>query len=778
MRFSRFSAAGIMAALLLLPFAMSGAAIASDNIANETEVAGPNPREAGAWRERVQLVFDPSSGTLKRRRYTLWDPRPSLNRTFTWEPADEAAAAPGRITGRGRIIWREQGRPSYDASAVVAEYAGDVRDGRVAGRGTLKIRPGYYYSGTFRDGLMHGEGKLQLPGGDHFKGRFVNGKAHGSGRFIDVTGEVYDGPFVRGRRHGTGTTTLPSGLTYQSQWHQGRELPASRRIRLAQRGNSGGGSGGRDLRIGITLDQRVPRLSQNQRTKLDESDLRYRTSNRGREIRIFPDRPRLMELWKGNGPIHLKPLEERNFNGREYGVFSFSSAQLHPLRLNVQFQNRSSRRVRVVGAYLEVARSVEERKPAIQISAGSYSSCGGLPGYFRPSFLIENFGWEPARNAELTYRIEGSGGGIARKRVGDVSRRTRVDFVDDLRRLGLKTRRLRRAHEEGFTCRKGATRRSCMARLERSGLFGQLAGAVEPNDESVVAFSVQGELSFEWRDGSGRMQRETRPFKTSMPLAYLQIGAECGEGGERQAITTKTLQMRLGENDYRLPINYRTTVPAGRTARFVLPVTAPRSSEHDFRFVVRLSDGRSVRSRPINLLYFKPSWLPEDVADPEPESGYARRNYRNFDLIGSDLRNMRNVESWNCSTACEENNACVAYTYDAWNKWCYLKRSVRSARFDPKYLSRVIRGNALPVKETGGAEVLRFRGKVFPDQRSVPFETRVANDFDECARYCAGKRICVAFSHVRARSLCRFYERVEAYVSADGVDSGVKRVRP
>ena len=68
--------------------------------------------------------------------------------------------------------------------------------------------------------------------------------------------------------------------------------------------------------------------------------------------------------------------------------------------------------------------------------------------------------------------------------------------------------------------------------------------------------------------------------------------------------------------------------------------------------------------------------------------------------------------------------------------------------------------------------MLRFRNKVFPGEpaRSVP-----ENRFEDCEASCEVSDACVAFSFVKAESMCKMFERAGEYMSDDGVDSGAKR---
>src|SRR5688572_18635346 len=78
--------------------------------------------QAGAWRHRTQLVWDTMARRLVRRQYEIWDPLAGQDWDLFWVPDDPAKDRPGRVAGRGRLVWRVHGAPSYDSSAAVAQY--------------------------------------------------------------------------------------------------------------------------------------------------------------------------------------------------------------------------------------------------------------------------------------------------------------------------------------------------------------------------------------------------------------------------------------------------------------------------------------------------------------------------------------------------------------------------------------------------------------------------------------------------------------------------------
>jgi hypothetical protein len=76
---------------------------ADGDAARDPEIAGPAWGGKGAWRTRIQQVFDPATRILSRRLYTIWDPDPLRDLDFGWTPDNLAADKAGRIDGR---MWK------------------------------------------------------------------------------------------------------------------------------------------------------------------------------------------------------------------------------------------------------------------------------------------------------------------------------------------------------------------------------------------------------------------------------------------------------------------------------------------------------------------------------------------------------------------------------------------------------------------------------------------------------------------------------------------------
>lgn len=595
---------------------LAASALAAEPVAPREPLAAPEPssegdfpsrtavaipHEPGAWRTRSQTLYDPRGQETLRKAYTVWDIQPSQGLDFVWLPDDGGLGGPGRPNGAGRLVWRRADKPSYDPEAFVAEYRGTLRGGRAEGEGSYRDRAGLAYEGRWAAGLPEGAGRLTLGSGAEYTGRFRGGAAEGAGRFYDVDGEVFEGGFRGGLREGVGVTRLPNGGSYRSEWAGGEELPNSRTVRLAQLGP--GQTAQDDVRLGVSVD-RVE----------SKSTLQYATANTDAGLVIQPGGRRLMGLWKGNDDLQLTEPEEQSSDQGSYGVFAYAGQDLAPLTLVFEVQNRASAPVRITGAYLDVDASVTDLQPAIQLTGGSSGECSSRPrSSYDPRFELENWGWGPAERARLRFAFAParanppSASFTTGKDVGSIVASARVNFEPELRAAGVRVDLLRQREQTGgLTCRSKGNASACLAEIVATGVFGTLGRNVSLSGRDV-GISVAGLLDYVWADGKGVETSRSSPFNARLLLGRTPVEAECGEGAEREKIAKRVLDFRLDQSRYRIPVAFERSIPAGRSARYTVDLKAAKSSEHDFRVVLQLSDGRRVTSRPIRLTYFTPN---------------------------------------------------------------------------------------------------------------------------------------------------------------------------
>ena len=142
----------------------------------DRDIVGPLAADAGVWRTRAQTLFDPDQRTLTRRLYTVWDPTPRPPSRLCLIPHSVRDDREGKINGVGRLIWRLQGKPAYDRSAIVAEYRGAMREGRAEGLGSYVDADGISYEGGVEERADGRPGTLKFAGGDEYVGGMRPGR--------------------------------------------------------------------------------------------------------------------------------------------------------------------------------------------------------------------------------------------------------------------------------------------------------------------------------------------------------------------------------------------------------------------------------------------------------------------------------------------------------------------------------------------------------------------------------------------------------------------------
>ena len=117
--------------------------------------------------------------------------------------------------------------------------------------------------------------------------------------------------------------------------------------------------------------------------------------------------------------------------------------------------------------------------------------------------------------------------------------------------------------------------------------------------------TVAGTIAYGWTDGRGAPQRRRSPFSIEIPLGAFKVGAaaECGAGGPEDI--APDIDLSTDKRNYRVALPYRVRLAPGQNTRLSLSLGAKKASIHTFQAVLRLSDGSTVRSGPIELQYFK-----------------------------------------------------------------------------------------------------------------------------------------------------------------------------
>ncbi|RWX63151.1 PAN domain-containing protein, partial [Mesorhizobium sp. M2A.F.Ca.ET.039.01.1.1] len=159
------------------------------------------------------------------------------------------------------------------------------------------------------------------------------------------------------------------------------------------------------------------------------------------------------------------------------------------------------------------------------------------------------------------------------------------------------------------------------------------------------------------------------------------------------------------------------------------------------------------------------------VAAPPPSSSFTR--YRNRDLTGSSGASMAAQDADQCEGLCRSASAwCRAYTFDAWNRKCFLKGETGQLMMNARGTSGVI--SSLGAPSSSGAPVYMeyFNGKAFSGNG---FRVLAAPTRDACVNECWNADQCAAFGFTASQRRCVLFDQPGEYFSNRGTDSGAKR---
>ena len=576
--------------------------------------------KGGQWRTRVQVMWDPVGKRAVRRLYHFWDLLAVSGLDVTWIPANLLLDREGNVSGYGRLVWRKPGSAPYDTTAIIAEFAGEMRDGMAYGRGRLLHRSGAVYDGQWSKGLMDGRGRLHFPDGSQYVGEFVHGRRQGLGVYIDAAGAVYDGRYNDNEADGEGTYYPVNGAAYRARWAKGVEVAGSQRMLIVDRPANSvlrrvQLQEENELRVGVLVDRR---------SALDARNvLPYASESTPNDLRIFPDDERLMNVWRGKDDIQLTDEE----SSRSPIVASFLNDdhnRFQPVPRIFDLENSTPQTLGIVGAYLQVSNSEIDAEPAMQIEQASADACSGEASSTgdvcsAPYIYITNFGWADGKQARLTFSFSEPGTekpsreltkeiGVIKPASQSSEASVTIDFSDELAGAGVDTKGLAEApvycdaRDESY----------CMRQAKATGVFGTLNDVVSL---SGLTFTVpaRGVLEYEWFDPVKNTDvKKTSRFHVALPIGNLAIMEERGEGGEPEALSRKPYQLSTDRKNYRISLPLVDDLPAGVMARWRLNLAADKTSNHTFRVVLQLAGGREIRSREVQLLYFIPP-KPQEV---------------------------------------------------------------------------------------------------------------------------------------------------------------------
>jgi hypothetical protein len=145
--------------------------------------------------------------------------------------------------------------------------------------------------------------------------------------------------------------------------------------------------------------------------------------------------------------------------------------------------------------------------------------------------------------------------------------------------------------------------------------------------------------------------------------------------------------------------------------------------------------------------------------------------YKNRDIQGGDIPPYKtNSDLASCELACSGNDKCIAYSFDRWNRFCFLKSKITPLRIDAHSITGVRNDQGAPTMRTGTpTTIVKYNVRFLGEGDS----TMTAN-FDKCKDTCEHDDQCIAFTLLKSKRLCRIFKETGEYFQNSEFDSGWK----
>lgn len=166
-------------------------------------------------------------------------------------------------------------------------------------------------------------------------------------------------------------------------------------------------------------------------------------------------------------------------------------------------------------------------------------------------------------------------------------------------------------------------------------------------------------------------------------------------------------------------------------------------------------------------------WVLEREDKPNPGVANKPRDFvihTNRDLHGGDYASLKNVSQEQCADRCKSDSHCRAFTYNTWEKVCFVKSSLSALRIEPRGVTGVIASEAVR-DDKRPAIIQKTRSSHFP---GVPYKQVLAPAYEGCAKACLDDAACLGFNYGKANRSCGLMASLEKPVASGATDLGIK----
>jgi hypothetical protein len=146
-------------------------------------------------------------------------------------------------------------------------------------------------------------------------------------------------------------------------------------------------------------------------------------------------------------------------------------------------------------------------------------------------------------------------------------------------------------------------------------------------------------------------------------------------------------------------------------------------------------------------------------------------SFDNVDVLGHDIDIQKGVTREECVAACRGNENCTAYSYDRWNKICFIKGDAPEFVVDARSVTGLRQYTSTPPLAARPIVMEHFRNRSFPIHNETPTS---AASVQACESFCVRTTWCIAYTFVRPARECLMFKTAGEYFPNPDADSGAK----
>jgi hypothetical protein len=150
---------------------------------------------------------------------------------------------------------------------------------------------------------------------------------------------------------------------------------------------------------------------------------------------------------------------------------------------------------------------------------------------------------------------------------------------------------------------------------------------------------------------------------------------------------------------------------------------------------------------------------------------FSYRAYENSDLDGSDFPDspgLRPTDQQGCEATCNQQTGCVGYSYDKWEKYCHLKRSLTALRLQPRSTAAVRQEQPAPPALSTPRTIESVQHAI----SGTRYSTSGTPSYRACSSLCEHEDNCLGFQFVKGA--CWRYDRIDE-LTTQAATAGIKR---